>query len=164
MKIFIAGIMQGSKQEASLHEQSYRRELKNALQMEMSDAEIYDPYECNKNSLLYSPETGRQVFLNHNRMCGSEIDILIAFIPEASMGSAIDIWEAWKNGAFVVIISPLKENWVVKFLSDVLYPSLSDFYAALKSGEIRKLVERQPPRTFQRSAKSPDPFTSNSMN
>ena len=68
-------------------------------------------------------------------MC-REIDALIAFVPEASMGTAIEMWEAHQHGAAVLTISPLKHNWAVKFLSHAIYADEAEFVAALDSGEL----------------------------
>ncbi len=158
MKFFIAGIMQGSKLAASLHAQNYRDELVNAIQKRFPDAEIYDPLEKNKNSLTYDFKNGRDVFLNHNRMCGEEIDVLVAYAPEASMGTAIEMWEAWKNDARVLTISPMTANWVVKFLSDARFNDLDDFFAALDSGFVSELLQEKPPRKSKRSYANPDSY------
>ena len=94
---------------------------------------MYDPHAKHSGSLDYSHETGRDVFFRHNRMC-REVDVLVAFVPEASMGTAIEMWEAYGHGAAVVTISPLRHNWAVKFLSHALYADLAGFEAALQSG------------------------------
>lgn len=150
MKIFIAGIMQGSKLSSSLHSQDYRTILKQELLKAFPDSIVYDPFEFNKNSLSYSDKLGRKVFLSHNKMCGSDIDVLVAFAPEASMGTAIEMWEAWKNGATVVTISPMETNWVIKYLTDVLFTDLDDFIDALSSGEIQSKVTCRPKRERRR--------------
>lgn len=150
-KFFIAGLMQGSIVEEAIHSQDYRAEIKSALAEAFPDADVYDPFERNKDSLFYSPEEGKKTFLGHNRMCGTEIDVLVAFVPEASMGTAIEIWEAWRNGALILTISPMSTNWAIKFLSDVIYPDLDAFRAALAAGEIARLVAERPrtaPRSF----------------
>ena len=43
MRIFLAGIMQGSQREAVLHCQNYRGHRKKAAQAHLPGAEIYDP-------------------------------------------------------------------------------------------------------------------------
>ncbi len=138
---FIAGIMQGSRVELTLHDQSYRARLADLLRTHFPDCRVYDPFANHANSVAYDDEAGRRTFLMHNRMCGSEADVVIAFIPEASMGTAIEIWEAHKNGAKVISISPLHLNWAVKFLSDAIYSDLESFFAALQSGEIETLIK-----------------------
>ncbi len=151
MKFFIAGIMQGSRTEASLYEQEYREKIKTALRGAFPNSEIFDPWAGNENSLSFTPETGKSIFMTHNKICGSDIDVLVAYLPEASMGTAIEIWEAWKNGAVILIISPLTVNWVVKFLNDAIYPNLETFIRALESGEIRNLVVNCKPRAQKRN-------------
>ena len=72
--------------------------------------------------------------------------MVIAYLPEASMGTAIEMWEAYQHGVAVVTISPMKHNWAVKFLSHALYADLEEFQAALRSGQlvrrIRQIRER----------------------
>ena len=72
-------------------------------------------------------------FLQHNRMCG-EVDVVLACVPEASMGTAIEMWEAYRNGKVIITISPLAHNWAIKFLSHILYKDESVFEAALENG------------------------------
>ena len=138
---FIAGIMQGSFHEMVLHDQSYRTELTRRLSEHFPDCRVYDPLAHHANSVDYGVSKGRDTFLMHNRMCGNEVDVLIAFVPEASMGTAIEMWEAWKNKAIVITISPMRANWAVRFLSNVIYPDLPAFFAALDSGEIAGLLK-----------------------
>jgi hypothetical protein len=81
------------------------------------------------------------VFFHHNLMC-REIDLLLAYVPEASMGTAIEMWEAYQHGAAVISISPLKHNWAVKFLTHILYPDLEDFEAAVTNGSIQQDIRK----------------------
>lgn len=142
MKFFLAGIMQGSLAEPKLHDQEYRPHLKKLLLKQFPDAEVYDPLEEHADSLRYNDTVGRMVFFNHNLMC-RDVDVLIAFVPEASMGTAIEMWEAHQYGGVVLTISPLAITWVVKFLSHAIYPDLESFESALASGAVRKLIEDQ---------------------
>jgi hypothetical protein len=139
MRIFLAGIMQGSHTEAVLHEQDYRARIKELIAMHLPDAEVYDPLSDHAKSLEYGERKGRDVFFHHNLMC-REVDVLLAFVPSASMGTAIEMWEAYRNNAAVVTISPLKLNWAVKFLSHVLYADMEEFSAALEDGSLRKKI------------------------
>jgi hypothetical protein len=140
MRIFLAGIMQGSHLAATLHNQDYRGRLRDLLEAHLPGADVYDPLADHANSLDYGDDVGRRVFLHHNRLCG-EVDLVIAFVPQASMGTAIEIWEAYRHRRVVVTISPLAHNWAVKFLSDLLYPDLEAFEHALTSG---RLAEQLP--------------------
>jgi hypothetical protein len=139
MRIFLAGIMQGSLAEAAVHDQDYRRHLTELLVEHFPGAEIYDPRANHSKSLGYDDTTGRSVFFHHNRMC-REVDVLLAFVPEASMGTAIEMWEAHQHGAAVITISPLKLNWAVRFLSHEIYPTLAEFEEDLKSGRLEQRV------------------------
>jgi hypothetical protein len=139
MRFFLAGIMQGSHAGALLHDQQYRARIKRLIEDHFPQAEVYDPLAEHAGSLDYDERTGRSVFFRHNLMC-REIDVLLAFVPEASMGTAIEMWEAHRHGAAVITISPLKHNWAVKFLSHVLYADLQEFETALENGEVAKVV------------------------
>ncbi len=139
MRIFLAGIMQGSHREAILHDQDYRSHLKQMLQQHLAGAEIYDPLADHGDSINYDDETGRPVFLRHNRMCG-QVDVVLAFVPEASMGTAIEMWEAYRNGRVVIAISPMEHNWTVRYCSHALYHSLPAFEAALASGQVGRQI------------------------
>ena len=120
-----------------MHNQSYRGRLRELLEMHLPGAEVYDPLADHSNSLEYNDEQARQVFLRHNQMCG-EVDLVIAFAPEATMGTAIEMWEAKRHGKRVVTISPLTHNWVIKFCSDWLFETVESFEEALVSGELAR--------------------------
>ena len=140
MRIVLAGIMQGSHVIAAMHDQDYRPRLKGLLARHWPDASVYDPLADHTNSLDYRPDAAREVFLKHNRMCG-EVDLLIAFVPEASMGTAIEMWEAACHRRVVVTISPLDLNWAVRFCSDVVYPNVEALERDLVSGTLQRRVE-----------------------
>ena len=106
-----------------VHDQDYRTRIKRLVKAHFPQADLYDPRADHAKSLGYDEATGREVFFRHNLMC-REIDVLLAFVPEASMGTAIEMWEAYQHGAAVITISPLKHNWAVKFLSHAVYADL----------------------------------------
>ncbi|MFO7902421.1 MAG: hypothetical protein ACQESR_14295 [Planctomycetota bacterium] len=139
MRFFIAGIMQGSHAGEVLHHQGYREKLKELLVEHVPGAVVYDPLSEHRDSLEYDHQRGREVFLQHNRMCG-EMEVLIAFVPEASMGTAIEMWEAFRHGRFVVTISPLRHNWVVRFCSHEVFADLESFAGAVRSGELCRRI------------------------
>ena len=68
---------------------------------------------------------------------------MIAFVPEASMGTAIEMWEAHEHGrAAVLTISPLDHNWAVRFCSHAIYPDFEAFENAVHRGEVQRTIER----------------------
>jgi hypothetical protein len=135
MRFFLAGIMQGSNLAATLHNQGYRDHIMRLLTTHFPGAEIYDPLADHSDSLSYDDRQGRSVFFHHNRLC-REVDVVVAFVPEASMGTAIEMWEAYQNGRAVIAVSPMKHNWAVKFLSHELYADLDELEGALRSGRL----------------------------
>lgn len=141
MRFFIAGIMQGSHRELVLHAQDYRTQLRDLLGTHFPGAHIYDPLSDHQNSVEYDEATGREVFYGHNRQC-REVDVVVAFVPEASMGTAIEMWEAHEHGRGIVItISPLTHNWAVRFCSHLVYETFDAFAADLKSGHLAEQIE-----------------------
>lgn len=109
------------------------------LAVHFPGAQVYDPLVDHTESLQYDDEQGRRVFFDHCRMY-NEVDVLIAFVPEASMGTAVEMWQAHQNGRAVITISPLANNWAVLFLSHAVYADMTQFEAALTSGEVARRV------------------------
>ena len=139
MKFFIAGIMQGSHTRMVLHDQDYRRHIKELIEENFPKADVYDPLANHSDSITYDDRTGRDTFLAHNKMC-SEVDVLLAFVPEASMGTAIEMWEAYTHGAAVITISPMPLNWAVKFLSHELYADVEQFEQDVRNGRLARRI------------------------
>jgi hypothetical protein len=139
MRFFLAGIMQGSHLGATLHHQGYRPRIKQLLAAHFPGADVYDPLADHADSLSYDDEQGRAVFWHHCRLC-REVDVVLAFLPEASMGTAIEMWEAYRHGRAVIAVSPLAHNWAVKFLSHALYSDLEAFEAALAQGTVAEQI------------------------
>jgi len=141
MRIFLAGIMQGSHLAARLHNQNYRARLRRLLEQHIEGVDVYDPLSDHSDSLDYDAARGRAVFMKHNRMC-REVDVLIAFVPEASMGTAIEMWEAYQAENVVISISPLEHNWAIRFLSDEIFPDVEQFEHALATGRLGERIAR----------------------
>jgi hypothetical protein len=139
VRFFLAGIMQGSHTELVVHDQQYRERIKELIRTHFPEADVYDPLADHSDSIGYDESTGRRVFFRHNAMC-RDVDVLLAFLPEASMGTAIEMWEAYQHGAVVITISPMEHNWAVKFLSHELYPDVERFQAALESGRLARRI------------------------
>jgi hypothetical protein len=140
MRFFLAGIMQGSHTEARLHDQDYRQRITRLIEQSFPQAAVYDPRANHAESLGYDDAVGKRVFFQHNHMC-REIDVLLAFVPAASMGTAIEMWEAYQHGAAVITISPLQHNWAVKYLSHAIYADMEAFASAVQRGEVAQRIE-----------------------
>jgi len=123
---FIAGVIQGSAQGRELCDQSYREQLTQLLKETFHDAVVISPYDLHPNSIDYSLDRGKATFLkmvSRARQC----DVLIAYLPEASLGTAIEMWECSRVGVPIWTISPMKENWVIKFFSQRVFSNLNEF-------------------------------------
>ncbi|MFH1006444.1 MAG: hypothetical protein V1800_02925 [Candidatus Latescibacterota bacterium] len=139
MRFFIAGIIQGSIGELEIHSQDYRVRIREMLRRHFPKAEVFCPVEHHPNSLDYAFDEGQRTFFDLMARAG-EPDVLVAFLPEASMGTAIEMWEAFGKGRVVLAISPLRENWVVKFLADVVLDSMEELESFISSGELAALI------------------------
>ncbi len=142
MQFFVAGIIQGSIEELEIHSQDYRVRIREMLKKHFPEAEVFCPVEHHPNSLYYAFEEGQRTFFDLMARA-AEADVLVAFLPEASMGTAIEMWEAFQRGRVVLVVSPLKGNWVVKFLADAVLNSLEDLEIFITSGQLKALSERK---------------------
>jgi len=133
-RFFLAGIIQGSQRGRELYPQGYRERIKRALKGKFPQAEVFCPYELHPNSIDYDAQRGKETFLKMIEEARRS-DCLVAYLPEASLGTAIEIWESHKSGVPIWTISPMTENWVVKFFSTKVFPSLGDFEAYLQERE-----------------------------
>ncbi len=133
MRVFIAGIMQGSRRDDGVDNQGYRRQIAATLRRCVPGVEIIDPWELFPDSPGYTYERGKQVFVSLCQQAAA-VDALVAYVPEASMGTAIEMWQAYSAGAPVYCISPLTANWVVRFLSEKVFPSIEAFEAFVAEG------------------------------
>ncbi len=140
MRVFIAGIMQGSRRDREITSQNYRQTMASIIQAHVKGAEIIDPWALHPNSVAYGDELGRQTFMELAEAAATA-DVLVAFVPEASMGTAIEMWQAFRASAFIVTVSPLADNWVVKFLSHRVVSTLDEFSEWVLSGEFERAVQ-----------------------
>ena len=131
--------IQGSHTAPTVHSQSYRERLVGLLRATFPEAEVYCPVENYPASLTYSAQEARATFLGLMARAG-EADVLVAFVPEASMGTAIEMWQAHRRGRVVVTISPMAVNWAVRFLSTALLPDIDAFERFVRSGELARLL------------------------
>jgi len=139
MKVFLAGIIQGSKVEAEIHDQTWRERIKAVLARHLPDAELYCHYTRHPESITYDLPEIRETLAEGNRRAG-ECDLLIAYLPGASMGTAIEMHEAARSGAAVVTISTLAANWVIRAYSDRIFPDVAALEEFAASGELQRLV------------------------
>jgi nucleoside 2-deoxyribosyltransferase len=129
---FLAGIIQGSKKGKILHNQNYRQVIKDIIKKYFPKSQIIDPVNVHPDSAEYDYKTGESVFHASIKQA-TQCDCLIAYLPEASMGTAIEMWECHKKKIPVWTITKMKENWSVKFLSTETFETLEKFESFLKN-------------------------------
>jgi hypothetical protein len=139
MRVFLAGVIQGSHRGLELHDQSYRQRLKQILAAQAPDATLTCPIELHPTAIDYGPEEQRRAFFGLVDTA-SQADILVAYLPEASLGTAIEMWEAHHHGRVVVVISPMRDNWVIILLAVAVVPSLEAFEAFVREGHLARLL------------------------
>ena len=139
IRFFLAGIIQGSIRDSRIHRQEYRERIRDVIAGAVDDAEIYCPIQHHPNSLSYEADIARSVFFDLMAEA-ARTDVLIAFLPEASMGTAIEMWQAHRAGRLVFAVSELSENWVVRFLADRVFSSFDDLEVFLRSNDFAELL------------------------
>jgi hypothetical protein len=138
LRIFVAGIMQGSRQDEDICDQDYRTIIRDMILRRHPEAEVVCPMELYPESPAYDYESGKRTFFDLTDRA-SEADILVAYLPEASMGTAIEMWQAYGAGAKVLTVSPMGDNWVIKFLSDRVFATTDQLAEFIDNGGLLEL-------------------------
>lgn len=138
LRFFIAGIIQGSLPD-SVHPQTYRMEIAELLRKSFPEAEVFDPVLEYPDSIGYDDAKASAAFFDLMDRAG-RCDVLVAFVPEASMGTAIELWNAHHSGAYVVCVSGLTLNWVVRYLTDMTVPDLPALERVIADGALAKAI------------------------
>ncbi len=125
-KIFLAGIIQGSNKDRAIYSQHYREKIKSIIGEVHPEADVYDPSDGHLQSVDYDDEKGKATFLGSLKRI-DDCDLMIAYLPDASLGTAIEIWESYKKGIPVWTITGMKTNWVIRFCSDKVFDDIESF-------------------------------------
>lgn len=132
MRVFIGGVMQASNHGKGIVDQTYRNVLAEALTARWPDLEVVDPFRLHPNSVDYDDALAKQTLLELLALAGGS-DLVLAYLPVASMGTALEMYSAYQRGIPVITISPLAENWVVRAFSQRVYPDVASFMAAVEA-------------------------------
>jgi hypothetical protein len=133
VSIFIGGIMQGSKREMGIHNQEYRDQIAAIVLNRHPEVEIIDPLKLHPGSVSYTRERAIETFLSSLDRAAAA-DALVAYLPRASMGTALEIWRAYEAGKPVFVISPMHSNWMLWATATRVFPDLSAFAAFVAEG------------------------------
>ncbi|MGD2040745.1 MAG: hypothetical protein PVH11_07955 [Anaerolineae bacterium] len=140
MKLFIAGIMQGSRQDKYIESQDYRRIIAEAVLARHPKSEVLDPNKLHPGGVDYDDTMAKSTLIDMANLAGTA-DLVVAYAPRASMGTAIEMWQAFQSGVPVVTISTMTANWVVRHLSNLVLPDLTAFDAWVGNGGLDNLMD-----------------------
>ncbi len=143
MRVFIAGIMQAERLDNQIESQGYRKRITEALQTAVPDVEIIDPFALNPNSVNYDEEQARHTFLTMTKKA-SAVDLLLAYLPKVSMGTAMEMWEAYRAGVYIVAVTPHIHHWAIRFTTNEILPDLDSLIEMISNGRFTHIIQRNP--------------------
>ena len=141
MHVFIAGVMQGARLDDQVDDQNYRVRITEALQTHLPDVHISDPWALNPGSVDYDDARARRTFLDMTRLAG-KADLLIAYLPTVSMGTAMEMWQAYQADTYIVAVTPHVHHWAIRFTADEILPDLGSLFAKIEDGTISRVLQR----------------------
>ena len=133
MRVFISGIMQGSTKSNGIQSQDYRSRIVAILHNWDPEVEAIDPLLIWPDSVSYSTDKAKETLLEAVRLAG-ETDVLVAYLPTASMGTALEMWSAYQAGVPVYTITGMRYNWAILTMSTNIFPTIAEFEAFVRSG------------------------------
>jgi hypothetical protein len=139
VQVFIAGVMQGSRRDHYIGTQDYRSIITQVIKEHHPGIEIVDPNELHPNGVDYDDNQAKATLLEMADLAG-RADLVVAYAPEASMGTALEMWQAYQGGVPLITISPMAANWVIKHLSTLVLPDLDAFRAWVANGGFDKVA------------------------
>ena len=142
MHVFIAGVMQGARTDDQIDDQDYRVRITEALQTYLPGVHISDPWALNPGSVDYDEDRARRTFHNMTELAGTA-DLLIAYLPTVSMGTAMEMWQAYQTDTYIVAVTPHEHHWAIKFTADEIVPDLDSLFAKIENGTFSRVLQRR---------------------
>jgi hypothetical protein len=139
VRVFVGGVIQGSRQGRDINDQDYRHAIRRMLKARHPAVEIVDPVALFPNSPEYADDRARQVLFDMAEEA-ARADVVVAYLSEASMGTALEMVRAYDAGTPVVSISPMTHNWFIRFLSRRVFSTLEAFADWVAEGGLETLV------------------------
>ena len=139
MHVFIAGVMQADRRDNQIESQDYRARIAGALQAAVPNVKITDPFALNPNSVYYGEEQARNTFLTMTKKAG-EADLLIAYLPQVSMGTAMEMWEAYQAGVYIIAVTPHIHHWAIRFTANEILPDLDSLLETIQNGRFAHIA------------------------
>lgn len=142
LRVFIAGVMQANRYDTQFESQDYRLQISQILRQHIPNVELIDPWAENPNSLDYSDDQARSTFLTMTHKA-SEADVLIAYLPLPSMGTAMEMWQAYQTGTYIIAVTPFVHHWAIRFTADEILPDLDSLFGLLQNGRFLQEIVPQ---------------------
>ena len=139
MHVFIAGVMQGVRLDDQMDDQNYRVRISETLKKYVPGVQITDPWALNPGSVNYDADQARRTFLEMTVLAG-EADLLIAYLPTISMGTAMEMWQAFQSGTYIVAITPYVHHWAIRFTADEVAPDLESVLEKIQDGYFSRIL------------------------
>ncbi len=146
MKIFFGGIIQGSSQGRDIFSQDYRDKIKKVLREKYPDIVIFDPFESHNDSIDYNDDQAKKTFFKHLEIIKLS-DLMLAYLPKASMGTAIEIWQAYHDRIPVLTISPMTTNWIIRLFSGKNFETVEAFEKFVHRNDLNMLFSSEKKQT-----------------
>lgn len=140
MHVFIAGVMQGARLDDQVDDQNYRVRITEALRSQLPDIQIIDPWALNPDSVNYDEARARSTFLDMTVQAG-EADLLIAYLPTVSMGTAMEMWQAFQSDTYIVAVTPHVHHWAIRFTADEVLPDLESLMTKIQDGYFSRVMK-----------------------
>ena len=140
MRVFLAGIMQATRRDDQIESQNYRVRISEALRAQNHTVDIIDPWALNPGSVNYDEEKARHTFHSMTKLAGTA-DLLIAYLPQVSMGTAMEMWEAHYRDTYIIAVTPFIHHWAIRFTANEILPDLDTLLAEIDNGRIPGLLQ-----------------------
>lgn len=139
MKVFLAGVIQGDRTDGSLHDQDYRSLLSGIVKATHPDAEVIDPHREHPGRLGWDRKRQAGMFFEYAAKAAA-CDVVIAWLPAASMGTAVEMHAAHTARVPVVAITPLTGTWAVFAMATCCLPDIAAFAEFVMAGRLASLL------------------------
>ncbi|WP_420629214.1 MoaD/ThiS family protein [Candidatus Leptofilum sp.] len=139
LRVFIAGVMQANRRDTQIESQNYRLQISQALRQHVPNVQIIDPWAENPNSVNYTESQARHTFHTMTNKA-SEVDLLIAYLPLPSMGTAMEMWQAYQGNTYIIAITPFVHHWAIRFTANDILPDLQSLFGWIENGRFQQEI------------------------
>lgn len=70
-----------------------------------------------------------------------EADLLIAYLPTPSMGTAMEMWQAYQAGTYIIAVTPFVHHWAIRFTANEVVPDLETLIDRIRDGHLLNDIE-----------------------